>query len=189
MKKTLAARHYRPHEALKLEEVQLPEVGDDDVLIDTKATGICHSDLHAINGLYPPLNLPPITLGHELSGLVAEKGRNVRKVEVGDRVGVVDTVKKAIGCVKKGGKAAIVGMCFESVPISILNEVMMPEIKMMAPTDHLKSEIPQVLKFIENGRFDLSHAVSHKLPLKEVNKRVQVLNERIGNPVRVVLEP
>jgi threonine dehydrogenase-like Zn-dependent dehydrogenase len=91
--------------------------------------------------------------------------------------------------VRKGGKAVMVGMCFDNVPISPVNDIMTPEIKVMSPQDHLKAEIPQVIKFIENGRFDLSHAVSHKLPLKDVNEGIRILNERIGDPVRVVLEP
>jgi 2-desacetyl-2-hydroxyethyl bacteriochlorophyllide A dehydrogenase len=343
--KVLAARFYEPHKPLRLEKVELPKVGDDDVLIEIKAAGVCHSDLHTINGLFPPAKPPPITLGHELSGIVAEKGKNVKKVELGDRVGadyvlscgtcqycsvgkdnlcdnfkvmavnvdgawtekivvpqrhvhklprnidfpegaimncavmtsyhamklaqvsagdtvliyglggvgmnavqwakifgateiivadiedaklklakekgatvtinpknedpvkkvleitdggvdvgfevigLVETIKKVIACVRKGGKAVVVGMCFDNVPISFVDEVMTREIKLMSPQDHLKSEIPQVIKFIESGRFDLSKSVSHKLPLKDVNEAIRILNERIGNPVRVVLEP
>jgi len=111
-------------------------------------------------------------------------------VDVGfEIIGLVDTAKKMMKCVKKGGRAVIVGMCFDNVPISPVNDLMTPEITLMSPQDHLKSEIPQVIKFIEGGRFDLSHAVTHKFPLRQVNEAVKVLNERIGNPGRVVLEP
>ena len=345
MSTSLSARYYEPHTPLRLEKVSLSSLGDDEVLIQVKAAGVCHSDLHTINGLFPPATPPPITLGHELSGIVLEIGKNVKKIQVNDRVGadyvlscgscnfceegkdnlcsnfkvmavncdgawteklivpqrhvhllpknlgfpegaimncavmtayhavkhaqvsagdtvlvygmggvginaiqwakifgateiigvdlddtrlklaekmgatatinsksddpiskvhditgdgvdvgfeiigLVDTAKKMMKCVKKGGRAVIVGMCFDNVPISPVNDLMTPEITLMSPQDHLKSEIPQVIRFIERGRFDLSHEVTHKFPLREVNEAVKVLNERIGNPGRVVLEP
>ena len=66
---------------------------------------------------------------------------------------------------------------------------MMGEIQLLSVTDHVKSEVPQVVKYVEQGRFDMSQMVSHKFPLKEANEAVRVLNQRIGSPVRVVLEP
>ena len=342
--KVLSARFYGPHKPQKLEYVELPKLGDEDVLVEVKAAGICHSDLHFINGFFSPLK-HPITLGHELSGIVVAKGEKAEMFSIGDRVGadyvmscgrcsyclvgrdnlcdnsyvmtlnadgawtekivvpqrhvhrlpsnlgfpegaimncavmttyhamklaqvspgdtvlvyglggvginaiqwakifgatdiigvdledgklelakkmgatatinprdgdpvkhvreltnggvdvgfeiigLVDTVKKVIGSVRKGGKAVMVGMCFDNVPISPVNDIMIPEIKLMSPQDHLKAEIPQVIKFIENGTFDLSRVVSHRLPLKEVNEGIRMLNERIGNPSRIVLEP
>lgn len=343
--KVLAVRFYEANKPLRLEKVDLPSVGDDDVLVDIKAAGICHSELHMINGIFAPASPPPITLGHEASGVVESVGKNVKHIEIGDRVGIdyvlscgtckyclvgkdnlcdnfkvmmvnadgswaekivvpkrhihklpanlgfpegaimncavftsyhaakiadlhtgettliyglggvginlvqwakvfgstdiiavdledekldlakrkgatatvnpkngdpikqvkdltgdgvdtafeviglVDTTRKTMGTVKKGGKVCLVGMCFDNVPISTVNDVMTPEIKIMSPQDHVKSEIPQVIRYIETGRFDLSGVVSHKLPLSEANKGVEMLNKRIGNPVRVVLEP
>jgi propanol-preferring alcohol dehydrogenase len=317
---------------------------DNDVLIEIKAAGICHSDLHILDGTFPP-SKTPITLGHELSGVVAEKGRNIRNLEVGDRVGadyllscgtcescvagkdnlcdkfrcmaincdgawtekivvpvrhvyplphnigfpeaaiiscavmtayhslklaeisagetvlvyglggvgihliqwakifgateiigidiedrkldlaktlgatvtinpercnpveevrklttggvdtsfevvgLTDTVKKTLACVKKGGKAVLVGMTFDDLTLSVVKDIMIPEIRIMSPQDHLKREIPQVMKFIEKGQYDLSRAVSHKMPLREVNEGVRMLSKRIGQPLRIVLEP
>ena len=344
MDKVLAARFHEPRKPLILEYVDLPSVSENDVLIEVRAAGICHSDLHILDGTFPPSRVP-ITLGHELSGVVFEKGRNVRNVEAGDRVGAdyllscgvcdsciagkdnlcdnfrcmainsdgawaerivvparhvyplprnvefpeaaviscavmtayhslklaeistgdtvlvyglggvgihlvqwakvfgateiigvdiedskrelakamgatatfnpshcklieevrsltnggVDagfevvgraaTVRNTLGCVKKGGKAVLVGMTFENLTLSVVNDIMIPEIKIMSPQDHLKREIPQVMKFIENGRYDLSRAVSHKMPLKEANEGARMLSNRINKPVRIVLEP
>ena len=341
MTTTLAARFYEPRKPLRLEEVSLRNVGDDDLLVEIKAAGVCHSDLHVIDGLFRP-KYAPITLGHETSGLVIEKGKNVKGVEIGDRVGpeyllkcgtcdfclsgrdnlcenlkilsynadgswagkiilpsrdvyklpnnigfaegaiiicavatsyhamklagvstgdtvmiyglggvgmsavqwarifgaseiiavdiennklnlaksigattiinasdtdpvseirksggvdfgfevigLIDTVKKTIACVKKGGKAMLVGMCMDKVPISPVYD-MTGEISLQRPLDHVRSEIPQIYKLVEQGRFSLSGLVSHKLPLKEANEAVRILKERIGTPVRIVLEP
>ncbi len=345
MTKVLAARFYERGNPLILEEVVLPPVGDNDVLIEVKASGICHSDLHIINGLVQVGVPPPLTLGHEASGVVIEKGKSVLQVEVGDKVGLdyvlscgrcrycltgrdnlcdnfsvmafnvdgswaekvvmpmrhvhklpknigypegaimncavmtayhaaklapvfagssvlvyglggvginlvqwaklfgateiiavdledsklqlskekgatitinpkgvevvkqirdasnggvdigfevigrVDTERYTIESIRKGGKAVLVGICNEKVPIHVVNDIQVPEIAVMSPQDHLKAEIPQVLKFIESGKFDLTGVVSHRFPLRDANRGVQVLNERIGNPSRIVLEP
>ncbi|MGA2665833.1 MAG: alcohol dehydrogenase catalytic domain-containing protein, partial [Nitrososphaerales archaeon] len=83
----MSARFYGAKQPLRLEGVQVPAVGDDDVLVEVRAASICHSDLHTIAGRQVPA-MVPITLGHEASGVVASKGKDVTNVEVGDRVGV-----------------------------------------------------------------------------------------------------
>jgi propanol-preferring alcohol dehydrogenase len=79
-----AARFYMPHEPLRLEQVPVPEIGPDDVLLDVKATGICGSDIHILEGV-TPTGFTPITLGHEIAGVVAEAGANVVGWKPGDR--------------------------------------------------------------------------------------------------------
>lgn len=344
MNKVLAARFYEQKKPLRLEQVDLPALSEDDVLIDIKASGICHSDIHFVNGLFPPTKVP-VTPGHEISGIVTEKGKNVTELEIGDRVGVdyvfncgtchycrsgmdnlcdnckylllnldggwtekivvpkrqvhrlprnlgfpegaimncavmtayhamklaqvsvaetvaiygiggigmqivqlakvfgaseivavgrnaeklkiarefgatttintnegdpvkmvrdatgggvdtafeaigtIGTVKRTIGFVRKGGRAVIIGVIFDNVPISPGIDLMAPEIKLLGSSDHVKSETPEVVSLIEHGRLDLSHSVSHTLPLAEVNEGVRIVDKEIGNPIRVVLTP
>ena len=340
----LAARFYEQKKPLRLEQVELPTLTEGDILIEVKAAGICHSDVHVVNGLLPPAKVP-ITLGHEIAGIVAEKGNNVPEFEAGDRVGVdyvyncgtcyycrngmdnlcdncrylvlnldggwtekivapkrqvhrlprnlgfpegaimncavmtayhamklarvsaaetvavygiggigmqlvqlarvfgaseivavgrnetklrmakelgatttvnaaegdpvkmvhdatgggvdaafeavgtVDTVKRTIGLVKKGGRAVIIGITIENVPISPVADLMAPEIKLLGSSDHLKSENSEVSSLIEHGRLDLSRSVTHRLPLAQANEGVRIVDEEIGNPIRVVLQP
>lgn len=69
---------------LQIEDVQISKPGPHEVLIRTKAAGVCHSDLHFIEGSYPhPL---PAVLGHESAGIVEAIGSEVRTVQVGDHV-------------------------------------------------------------------------------------------------------
>jgi 2-desacetyl-2-hydroxyethyl bacteriochlorophyllide A dehydrogenase len=70
---------------LELQELPIPEIGDRDVLVRVKAAGICHSDVHYRAGKSPVYPLP-MTLGHEVAGLVEAVGKQVTRVEVGDRV-------------------------------------------------------------------------------------------------------
>ncbi len=69
---------------LSIEDVQIGLPGPHEVLIRTVATGVCHSDLHFIEGSYPyPL---PAVLGHEAAGVVEKVGSEVRTVKPGDHV-------------------------------------------------------------------------------------------------------
>ena len=69
---------------LRYEEVPLPQLGDGEVLVKVKATGICGSDIPRVLG--NAAHNYPIVLGHEFSGDVVEIGKNVTGVKVGDRV-------------------------------------------------------------------------------------------------------
>lgn len=69
---------------LTIGEVELADPGPHEVLIDTKACGLCHSDLHFIEGAYPhPL---PAIPGHEAAGVVRAVGSEVKTVKPGDHV-------------------------------------------------------------------------------------------------------
>ena len=69
---------------LQIEQVQISKPGPREVLIRTVAAGLCHSDLHFMEGSYPhPL---PAVLGHESAGVVEQVGSEVRTVKPGDHV-------------------------------------------------------------------------------------------------------
>jgi propanol-preferring alcohol dehydrogenase len=70
---------------LSIREAQVPELLDDEVLVETKFCGICGTDLHIIEGRGYVPKLPHI-LGHEPSGIVREVGRSVMSPKPGDRV-------------------------------------------------------------------------------------------------------
>jgi uncharacterized zinc-type alcohol dehydrogenase-like protein len=61
--------------------------GPDEVVIDIKYAGICHSDIHTARGEWGKVNYP-LTPGHEIAGVVSAVGPEVRKYKVGDRVGI-----------------------------------------------------------------------------------------------------
>lgn len=69
---------------LEIEEVQISKPGPREVLVRPAAAGVCHSDLHFMDGSYP-YQLPTI-LGHESAGIVEEVGRDVTYVKKGDHV-------------------------------------------------------------------------------------------------------
>src|SRR5436305_12374375 len=79
-----AAVLHEVNKPLVIEDVSLPKPGPREVLIRTTVAGLCHSDLHFMEGLYPhPL---PAVLGHESAGVVEQVGSDVTYVKPGDHV-------------------------------------------------------------------------------------------------------
>ncbi len=81
-----AALFYGPRD-IRVEAVEDVALGDYDVRVRNKAVGICGTDIHIFNGEKGSTEVkPPVALGHEFSGEVADVGRKVTTVSVGDRV-------------------------------------------------------------------------------------------------------
>ena len=81
-----AAIFRKPHDPLTIETVDLDKPMAREVLVRTVATGVCHSDLHVVDGVGRwPLDRP-IVLGHEGAGVVEAVGSKVTSVRVGDHV-------------------------------------------------------------------------------------------------------
>lgn len=70
---------------LEIEEVEVAEPGPDEVLVRLAASGVCHSDLHVLNGDWPSVSTP-LVLGHEGAGVVERVGDGVDSVGAGDPV-------------------------------------------------------------------------------------------------------
>lgn len=73
---------------LKIERVAVPEPGHGELLIKVTACGVCHSDLHAVDGDWTPPPVIPLIPGHEVAGKVAKLGSGVAGFAIGDHVGV-----------------------------------------------------------------------------------------------------
>src|SRR5487761_904046 len=81
-----AAIFRKPHEPLTIETVDIDQPWGREVLVRTVATGVCHSDLHVVDGIGRfPLDRP-IVLGHEGAGVVEAVGAEVTTVRPGDHV-------------------------------------------------------------------------------------------------------
>jgi len=79
-----AAVLFETNKPLLIEEVGINKPGPREVLLRTSVAGLCHSDLHMMEGLYPyPL---PVILGHESAGIVEQVGADVTYVKPGDHV-------------------------------------------------------------------------------------------------------
>lgn len=336
-----AARLHRVGERLSIDAVEMPKVEPSEVLVDIKASGICHSDLNYRNGVVPVAKLP-IIMGHEIAGMVAETGDRVKGIRKGDRVCVhyikscgkcafcrtsrenfcveyqmigmttdggfaeyisvparsifklperipfdqgsiigcavstafhalrrgrqgrgdivmvngigglgvhvlklakilkagkiiavdvsdeklelakrlgadeiinaatenpaermkevtdgrladvvvdlvgVGTIEKAIDCVGKGGRMVLVGIGQEEMRISPYKTIIGKEMDLIGVNDHLSTELVQLIKLVSSGKLDLSDSVTHRVSLDDINSGFEILEKKIGNPIRVV---
>jgi S-(hydroxymethyl)glutathione dehydrogenase/alcohol dehydrogenase len=79
-----AAVLHAPRQPMTIEDVAIGKPGRREVLVRTAAAGLCHSDLHFIEGAYPtPV---PVVLGHESAGVVEAVGEDVTYLKPGDHV-------------------------------------------------------------------------------------------------------
>src|SRR5262245_13400446 len=82
--KITAAVLWERGKPMSIEEAELDPPGPGEVLVEIKAAGVCHSDLHPARDEWPMRT--PIVLGHEASGIVREVGANVTRVKPGDHI-------------------------------------------------------------------------------------------------------
>lgn len=71
---------------MAVNEISIPKIAEDEVLLASRAVGICHSDIELLEGRYIIPFQYPVIPGHEWAGEVMEIGKNVTSVKVGDRV-------------------------------------------------------------------------------------------------------
>jgi len=77
--------------------IERRDLGANDVLIEVKYSGVCHSDIHTVREDWGPVTYPQV-VGHEIVGIVAEVGSDVSRHRVGDRVGVGCMVNSCREC-------------------------------------------------------------------------------------------
>ncbi|GET25266.1 L-threonine 3-dehydrogenase [Prolixibacter sp. NT017] len=91
-----AIRKSKPEKGLWLEDVAIPEVGVNEVLVKIKKSAVCGTDLHIYkwDAWAQKTIKTPMTIGHEYVGVIADKGNEVTHFEIGERV----TVEGHIAC-------------------------------------------------------------------------------------------
>jgi len=83
---TAVVNHGAEPKSVSCRELPVPPIGEEDVLLEVRAVGICGSDVHQWMGTHSwPVNYP-VTLGHEFSGVIVGTGSRVRSFSRGDRV-------------------------------------------------------------------------------------------------------
>lgn len=77
----LVAKYYN-NKDVRVEEMQIPEISENEVLVKVIACGICGSDVME----WYRIKKAPLVLGHEMTGIIVKKGKNVENFEINDRV-------------------------------------------------------------------------------------------------------
>jgi 6-hydroxycyclohex-1-ene-1-carbonyl-CoA dehydrogenase len=81
-----AGRFYEKGKPIIVEDIEVPQLYPSEVLIRVAGCGICSTEIAHLDFGFPTFKSPPVILGHEISGTVVERGRNVTEVDKGDRV-------------------------------------------------------------------------------------------------------
>jgi acryloyl-coenzyme A reductase len=104
--KAIRLQSFGPPDALQLEQIDTPKPGDGEVLIEVKACGVCYLDVIVRSGMRSRAKLP-LTLGHEIAGVVVEAGPGTKIFKKGDRV--ASTYRIACGYCRycRGGRGEI----------------------------------------------------------------------------------
>lgn len=103
---------------LIVEEREIPEINPDEVLVKVMACGICGSDVHGYLGL-TGRRIPPMTMGHEFSGIITKTGANVNEFNLNDAV-IVQPINFCNNC--DNCKNGLTNMCTNKKFFGVLTE-------------------------------------------------------------------
>ena len=105
-------------------------------------------------------------------------------------IGLPSTMQQAVRCLGVFGRAAVVGITDRSFDVEPYAELVNKEAEIIGVSDHLARELPELIRFVQQGRLDLSSVVTCKLPLDAAaaNDALDRL-EKFGDDVRTVLVP
>ena len=112
-----------------------------------------------------------------------------------EAIGLRKTVEAAIKCLSPTGKAVLVGLCFDKVEFSPFQEMIWvprlansgKETQIRASADHSRNDLQEVIELVRCGTIDLADSITHRLSLDEANRGLEIVEKKIGDPVRVVM--
>ena len=102
-------------------------------------------------------------------------------------IGHRETIEQAIGCVRTGGRAVIVGLGPENIVLPPPTAFVRTELSFLGSYGSTNLEIQNVVDLLAIGKLDLSGSITERLSLEETNKGLEHLYQKIGNPIRIVV--
>ena len=103
-------------------------------------------------------------------------------------IGVRETIEQAIGCIRVGGRVVVVGLGPENISLLPPTMFVRSELSLLGSYGSTTSEIQNVVDLVASGKLNLSDSITERFPLEEVNKGLDHLHKKIGNPIRIVIE-
>jgi propanol-preferring alcohol dehydrogenase len=104
-------------------------------------------------------------------------------------IGHRETIEQAIHCVRGGGRMVIVGLGPENILLPPPTHFVRTELSFLGSYGSTNQEIRMVVDLVANGKLKLSDSITERFPLEEVNQALDHLHKKIGNPIRIVIEP
>jgi alcohol dehydrogenase, propanol-preferring len=106
-----------------------------------------------------------------------------------EMVGAAATIAQSVEVLRPGGRAAIAGLGAEPIQTLPPTQFVRREIKLLGSYGFTVSETARLVELAAAGRLDLSGSVSLTLPLTEVNQALNQLHDKVGDPIRIVIQP
>jgi len=103
-------------------------------------------------------------------------------------VGLKETIEQAVRCIRTGGRMVVVGLGPDEVILPPPTQIVRTELSFFGSYGSTTSEIQSVIDLVANGKLNLSDSITERFPLEEVNKGLDHLYKKIGNPIRIVIE-
>ncbi len=174
--KALVMHEYK---RLDFEEVPIPDIQDDEVLVHVQACSVCGSDVHGFDGS-TGRRRPPVIMGHEASGIIEACGKNVRNYKAGDRV-TFDSTIYCGNCEKC--KAGMVNLCTSRKVLGVSCEdynrngcfaeyVNIPE--------HILYRLPDNVSFVQAAMVEPLSVAYHAATRTPVGKEDRVVVVGVG---------
>jgi L-iditol 2-dehydrogenase len=180
------------------------DLGDDVVVIGVGLLGLIILQLAKISGAGRTI---AVGRGHRL-GVAGELGADekvdrtqgnvverVKKLTNGDGADVViecagaeEAVRHSLDCVRRGGRVLLAGVSgTKGVPLDT-DRIVLDEIEVIGSRG-APNALPESIKLLASGRVNVKPLVTHKLPLSEVQKGMEIFTKRLENVIRVALIP
>ena len=102
-------------------------------------------------------------------------------------IGRKETIEQAIACVRIGGRAVIVGLGPENIVLPPPTTFVRTELSFLGSYGSTNLEIQNVADLLASGKLDLSGSITERFPLEDVNRGLEHLYKKIGNPIRIVV--
>jgi 2-desacetyl-2-hydroxyethyl bacteriochlorophyllide A dehydrogenase len=103
-------------------------------------------------------------------------------------IGLKDAIEQAVGCVRIGGRTVVVGLGPETISLPPPTTFVRTELSLLGSYGSTTQEIQSVVNLVASGKLSLSDSITERFPLEEVNKALDHLHKKIGNPIRIVIE-
>ncbi len=104
-------------------------------------------------------------------------------------VGAAATIAQSVEVLRPGGRTVVAGLGPEPIQTLPPTLFVRSEFKLLGSYGFTVSETARLVELTASGRLDLSGSVSRVLPLKGVNEGLEQLHEKIGDPIRIVIQP
>jgi 2-desacetyl-2-hydroxyethyl bacteriochlorophyllide A dehydrogenase len=103
-------------------------------------------------------------------------------------IGLKETIEQAIGCIKVGGRVVVVGLGPEIISLPPPTTFVRTELSLLGSYGSTTSEIQSVIDLVASGKLNLSDSITERFPLREVNRGLDHLHKKMGNPIRIVIK-